>query len=133
MRRALALVALAAAVAPPGKTPTLRWVASPGADAVERILDGCDDPAAWRAAPSEGVSLALAAAPGVDGGALRLDFDFHGGGGWAAARRPLDLELPANWELTFWLRGEAPPENLEIKLVVPAEEGGPGGDGGKNV
>lgn len=98
--------------------------AAAGGTPGERVLDECDDPAAWRAAPSDGVSLALATAPGVDGGALRLDFDFHGGGGWAAARRPLDLELPANWELTFWLRGETPPENFEIKLVAPGAEGG---------
>ena len=96
----------------------------PNTAAGEQVLDGCDDPERWHASPSDGVSLAITEVPGLDGGALRLAFDYHGGAGWAAARRPIDLALPENWELSFWLRGETPPENLEIKLVSAAEGGG---------
>ena len=69
----------------------------------------------WTAAPSDGVRLELAAGPG----ALRLDFDFHGGAGYAVARRPLPLDLPANWEISFRLRADAPVNNLEFKLIDP--------------
>jgi hypothetical protein len=48
---------------------------------------------------------------------MRLDFDFQGHGGWAAVRKTVDLELPDNYEFTFRIRGEAPTENLEFKLV----------------
>ncbi|HEX9670092.1 MAG TPA: discoidin domain-containing protein [Thermoanaerobaculia bacterium] len=79
----------------------------------------------WEAAPADGVDLQINAEP-TSGGepALRLSFDFHGRGGWAAARLPLDppLALPPNWELRFRLRGEAPPNHLEVKFVDPGGE-----------
>ncbi len=81
------------------------------------------DPAAWEAAPAEGVELHLAATTGPAGGpALRLDWDFHGHGGWAAARHPLDLVLPPSWELRFALRGSGPANKLEVKLIDPSGE-----------
>ncbi len=79
------------------------------------------DPASWTAAPAAGVEMALAADAGPGGSpALRIDYDFHGHAGWVAARQPLDLELPAHYELRFVLRGSGPPNNLEVKLVDPS-------------
>ena len=75
------------------------------------------DPAAWRAAPADGVALRLVAgAPGE----ICLDFDFRGRGGYAAARRPLPLDLPANYAFSFTLRGAGPSNTLEFKLVDPS-------------
>ena len=85
-------------------------------------LDGFEDLAAWQAAPSDGVSLEIEPDEGFRGRAMRLEFDFHAGGGYAVARRPLTLELPDNYALTFWIRGVALPNNLEIKLVDPSGE-----------
>src|SRR5260221_1790366 len=67
----------------------------------------------WTAAPSDGVSLSLV----QDSGALRLDFDFHGHGGWAAARRPVDIVLPENYRFVFHLRSEMQPNTLELKFI----------------
>jgi hypothetical protein len=88
----------------------------PAAGAI--VLDAMDDAAHWEAAPASGVRMSLAQDAGVDGGmALRIDFDFGGGGGWAALRRALPVELPENYELSFWIRGEAPENTLELKLI----------------
>jgi hypothetical protein len=81
-----------------------------------RTLDDFATISSWTAAPSDGVGLDLS----QDQGALRLDFDFHGGAGYAVARRPLPLDLPANWEITFRLRADAPVNNLELKLIDPS-------------
>ena len=79
-----------------------------------------DDPLAWKAAPAPGVSAAISRAPSVPSGALRLDFDFGGKAGWAAATRKVDLVLPARWEIRLRLRGEALPNDLELKLADPS-------------
>jgi hypothetical protein len=76
----------------------------------------------WEAAPAEGVKLALSplaghAGPAGTGGAIRLEIDFQGHGGYAIARRRLALDLPDNYQFVFWVRGEAPAENLEFKLI----------------
>jgi F5/8 type C domain len=80
------------------------------------VLDDFEDPSRWTADPSDGVSLSLSRDEAIRGGALRLDFDFHGRSGWAAVRRKVALELPENYKFTFRIRGDAPVNNLEFKL-----------------
>ena len=82
-----------------------------------RMLDSFDGVAAWSAHPSDGVSLDIGSDTGRGGGVMRLDFDFHGGAGYAIARRKVDLELPDDYEFVFWVRGDTPPQNLEFKLL----------------
>jgi len=79
--------------------------------------DDFQDPSQWQALPSAGVRLALSGAEANTGRALRLDFDFAGHAGWAAARREVAIDLPENWEFDFSLRGEAQANDLEIKLI----------------
>lgn len=68
----------------------------------------------WKAVPATGVELALK----MDDGALRLDFDFKGHGGYAIARLERELALPENFEVSFRVRSaEAPRNTLEVKLV----------------
>ena len=94
------------------------FIVAGGAEASEPVLlDGFDDVTRWEAAPADGIALTLQEDSGRTGTALRLDLDFQGRGGYAAVRRPLPLELPANYEFTFWVRGDVPPNNLEFKLI----------------
>ncbi|HEY3571189.1 MAG TPA: coagulation factor 5/8 type domain-containing protein [Thermoanaerobaculia bacterium] len=81
-----------------------------------RTLDDFSALAGWTAAPSDGVRLDLS----DDQGSLRLDFDFHGGAGYAVAHKALAIDLPANWQISFRIRGEAPVNNLEFKLIDPS-------------
>ena len=103
-----ALIALAAAACHPAPRS-----AADGAP----MLDGFEDLAAWRAIGSDGVTCAVQAVPGVHGSALRLAVDLGGTAGYAVARRALALELPADFTLSFELRGDIPPNNLEVKLI----------------
>jgi hypothetical protein len=96
-------------------TACVRPAASPS-DAF-RTLDDFESPEVWSASGSDGVVAEAAAAPGVTGEALRLSFDFQGHGGHAAVRRPLAITLPANYEISFLLRGEGPPNDLQFKLL----------------
>ncbi|MEO8349703.1 MAG: discoidin domain-containing protein [Acidobacteriota bacterium] len=86
------------------------------------VLDDFEDVSRWKAVPSDGVSLSLAPDAGFRGRALRMDFDFQGRSGWAAARRAVPLEMPENWEFSFRLRADAPVNNLEFKLVDESGE-----------
>ncbi|MEP7043059.1 MAG: discoidin domain-containing protein [Dokdonella sp.] len=49
--------------------------------------------------------------------ALCLDFDFHGVSGYAAMRRKLPIDYPANYEFSFRVRGDAPDNALQFKLA----------------
>jgi hypothetical protein len=69
--------------------------------------------ALWTAHPSDGVTMKLT----PEGSATRLDFDFHGHGGYAIARKPVDLDLPPNYQFVMRVRGETAPQDLEFKLI----------------
>lgn len=53
-------------------------------------------------------------------GALRLDYDFRGGGGFVAARREASLALPPAFRLGLALRASGPSNSLEIKFADPS-------------
>ncbi len=108
---AVALMWVAAAASCP---PLLAQI--PQAEAI-RVLDRFADLGAWKASASNGARASIQPADGVGGRALRLDFDFAGTAGYVAAARMLPLELPQNYELTFWVRGDAPMNDLQVKLV----------------
>src|SRR5690606_2138164 len=93
---------------------------APAAAQDARVLDDFDDIAAWRADASDGVSAEISAAPGREGGALRLDFDFHDVSGYAFAARTLPIAFPANFEISFWIRADAPVNTLEVKFTDAA-------------
>ena len=84
------------------------------------LLDAFESVNEWRAQPADGVSLRISADSGFRGRAMRLDFDFHGGGGYAVAHRAFNFTVPANYEFSFRIRGNAPPNTLEFKLIDPS-------------
>ena len=94
--------------------------AQPGAPA--RVLDRFDEPAIWQPAVSDGVRASVHPAAGPAGPALRLNFDLGGTAGYAAARRTLPVDLPANYELSFYLRADAPVNEFQVKLVDASGE-----------
>jgi len=104
------VVALTVACGTPATHPRLDAPAA-------RTLDSFEDLSAWRASGSDGVVASLQPVSGVHGKALRLALDFAGTSGYAVAHRALPLELPDDFELSFELRGEVPPNNLEVKLL----------------
>lgn len=81
------------------------------------IIDDMSTIAAWKSYPADGVTETLS----EDAGALRMDFSFSGGG-YAIARREVDLDLPDNYAITFKIRGNTGPQDLELKLVDETNE-----------
>ena len=82
-----------------------------------RLLDGFEDLAPWQAGSSDGVKASIRTVAGLEGQALCLDFDFSGVAGYAMARRALPIDFPSNYEFSFYVRGDAPANNLEFKLI----------------
>ncbi|HEY3179917.1 MAG TPA: discoidin domain-containing protein [Casimicrobiaceae bacterium] len=82
-----------------------------------RVLDDFADIAPWQPGASDGVRASIRPAEGVNGAALGLDFDLAGTAGYALAARALPLELPANYEISFYLRADALINNFQVKLI----------------
>ncbi|MEP6884023.1 MAG: discoidin domain-containing protein [Gammaproteobacteria bacterium] len=71
----------------------------------------------WQAIVSGNAELKLAPAAAGCGQALRMDFDFKGGGGFVVARHALQRPMPEEYAVRFRLRGNGATNNLELKLV----------------
>lgn len=84
-----------------------------------KTLDDFVDASGWQAIASGRAQLHLSSDPGPHGSAMRLDFDFKGGGGFVVARRLLSLSLPQTYCFRVAVRGSMPPNRLELKLVDP--------------
>lgn len=69
----------------------------------------------WRAVPAEGVEMKVTQSAVSE--AIRVDFDFHGRGGYAITRIDRPMELPDNFELAFRMKADAPRNTLEVKFV----------------
>jgi F5/8 type C domain len=79
------------------------------------------DPATWEVFASgqaEGTLTAVVGPTGQPG--LRLDYDFHGGGGFVVARKRVEFALPETFEIQFALRGEGPSNHFEFKIADPS-------------
>jgi len=106
--RLIAVVGATLVIAGAAKSPEL----------AARMLDEMDDISSWQARASDGVVASVHSGPGVENGnALVLEFDFARTAGYAAATRMLSTELPDDYEISFWMRGESGKNNLEIKFV----------------
>src|SRR5213593_1681023 len=83
-----------------------------------QVIDNFDTKVDWQPRPSDGVSLIITQDPaGHSLAAMRLDFDFHGRAGYAIAHKKVSIDLPPDYEFSFWIRGNAQPNNLEFKLI----------------
>ena len=103
----------------PTVVPANPVAAAPGQTGVPTIvLDNFDSVTQWTTAPAEGVEVSVHPDPnGVHGSAMRVDFDFHGHGAYAVIHRTLNMTLPPNYEFSFAIKGDAPTNTLEFKLI----------------
>ena len=81
------------------------------------VLDAFADLSDWTTVASGHAQLQLSQDHGGAGHALRLDFDFRGGGGFVVARKPFPILLPEAYAFSFYVRGAAQRNRFEFKLA----------------
>ncbi len=87
------------------------------------VLDNFTDLSGWSPVVSGQAQINISAAQGLHGGqALQLDFDFKGSGGFVGVRKLFSLQLPEAYAFGFNVRGSAPSNKLEFKLVDPSNQ-----------
>ncbi len=81
------------------------------------ILDEFENSNGWEFIKSDGVNLNLTVEEGVTGKAIRFDYDFTKGTGYGGIQKWFPIDLPENFEFTFWIKAESPENNFEIKFI----------------
>ncbi len=93
------------------------WI--PPAFAQPRVLEDFEDISDWEVIASDGVECRVSPAARDGGGAMRVAYDFSAGAGFCIVRKRVDLPLDPNYRLSLDVRGDAPANDLELKLVSP--------------
>ncbi|MEW6442724.1 MAG: discoidin domain-containing protein [bacterium] len=85
----------------------------------DQLLDDFEDLSGWTPFASAPAELRISRDRGSRGRAMRLDFDFHGGGGFVVARKAFALAMPESYSFGFRMRASAsvPRNHFELKLV----------------
>ncbi|SDG26904.1 discoidin domain-containing protein [Dyella sp. 333MFSha] len=88
-------------------------------DAAEsaRVLDTFDTATGWSATHTDDVSASLRTVAGAQGQAICLDYDFNGVSGAASLKKLLPIDFPEGFVLRFDVRGQMPPNTLQLKLI----------------
>ncbi|MEW6701150.1 MAG: discoidin domain-containing protein, partial [Bacteroidota bacterium] len=76
----------------------------------------------WKSFTSEGVVINTSTVDGYKGKAIRIDYNFTKGSGYGGIQKIIPVEVPANYQFTFYLKAQSPNNNLEFKLLDASGE-----------
>lgn len=82
-----------------------------------KTLDEFENKDGWTFIKSDGVNLNLSNEKGLTGNAIRFDYDFTKGTGYGGIQKLFKINLPDNYEFTFYVKAESPANNFEIKFI----------------
>jgi hypothetical protein len=80
-------------------------------------IDAFENGEGWSFIKSDGVELKLSVEEGYTGNAIRFDYDFAKGTGYGGIQKWFPIDLPENYEFTFWVKADSPENNFEIKFI----------------
>jgi hypothetical protein len=82
-----------------------------------KTLDEFESKEGWSFIQSDGVNLNLSVDEGLSGNAIHFDYDFTKGTGYGGIQKLFPIDLPENYEFTFYIKAESPANNFEIKFI----------------
>ncbi|MBI5662114.1 MAG: discoidin domain-containing protein [Ignavibacterium album] len=85
--------------------------------AQRKLIENFESIDKWKIYKSDGVEINLSQVDGRNGKALRLEYDFTKGAGYGGIQKLIELELPENYQFSFYIRANSPNNNLEIKFL----------------
>jgi hypothetical protein len=85
----------------------------------QTVIDTFESVNEWKVYKSDGVETRVSLDEGYSGKAIRFDYNFTKGTGYGGIQSALGgpIDLPDNYQFTFWLKAESPANNLEFKLL----------------
>ncbi len=104
-------------VAMAGLVLTLAFAAHAAKTPSVETLDDFSHPEIWKVSGTDDISASLTPDVGKTGRALCVDFNFHGVSGGVTLHRALPISFPANYALSFDVRGAMPANDLQLRLV----------------
>ncbi|MFA3783950.1 discoidin domain-containing protein [Melioribacteraceae bacterium 4301-Me] len=86
------------------------------------LIDNFQSAEDWKVITSEGVKLHISTVDGINGKAIRIDYNFTKGTGYGGIQKVFPIKLPSNYKFSFYIKGDSPNNNLEFKLLDKSGE-----------
>ena len=83
----------------------------------QRVLDDFESASGWKVYKSDGVETTVTLVKGHTDKAIEFDYNFTKGTGYGGIQKVIPIELPENYQFTFYIKAESPANNLEFKLL----------------
>lgn len=71
----------------------------------------------WKIHTSDQVKVSTSVTDGKSDQCLKMDIDFIAGSGYGGVQKKMPLDLPANFQFSFYVKSDLPVNNLEFKLI----------------
>jgi hypothetical protein len=88
----------------------------------KKLLDNFENIEAWKIFKSDGVMTEISHTDGFSGKGIKFHYDFTKGSGYGGIQKNIPVELPENYQFTFWIKAESPNNNFEIKFLDSSGE-----------
>ncbi|WP_337872845.1 discoidin domain-containing protein [Ignavibacterium sp.] len=88
----------------------------------KKLIDDFENSELWKVYKSDGVVANTSQTSGKTGNAIRFEYDFTKGSGYGGIQKQYNIELPENFQFSFFIRANSPNNNLEIKFLDSAGE-----------
>ena len=82
-----------------------------------KLLDDFETIEGWSLIKADGVNLSTSVDKGLHSSAIKFDYDFTKGTGYGGIQKLFPIDLPENFEFTFYIKAESPANNFEIKFI----------------
>ncbi|MEW6196822.1 MAG: discoidin domain-containing protein [Bacteroidota bacterium] len=82
-----------------------------------KLLDDFNSVEGWRSFSTEGVVVNVSVVDGFKGKCIKLDYNFTKGSGYFGIQSDFPIQLPDNYQFTFYVRAESPNNNFETKFL----------------
>ncbi|MEO8233104.1 MAG: discoidin domain-containing protein, partial [Ignavibacteriota bacterium] len=82
-----------------------------------KSLDEFETTDGWSFIKADGVNFSISIDKGLHGSAIKFDYDFIKGTGYGGIQKLFPIDLPENYQFTFYIKTESPANNFEIKFI----------------
>ena len=88
-----------------------------GVKAQTVTLDQFESTEGWNYIKSDGVNITAQTDNGLSGKSICITYNFVKGTGYCGIQKLFPINLPENYEITFYIKAESPSNNFEIKFI----------------
>lgn len=81
------------------------------------VLDEFESSVGWKDFKADAVDINISQEDGLNGKCIKFTYDFTKGTGYGGIQKFFPVDLPENFEFTFYLKAESPSNNFEIKFL----------------